>query len=247
MCCCTRAHCQVDSARNPETFSSGFTLLEVMLATLILALVVSMITVSLTGALNVMDATRNRGEIYFRAQVAMERICDDLASAVLPERADFIGQQAEEGGSEAPLLRFVSTAHVLFNPEHDQHGMAVISYALRPDPDDPGQLVLLRSDRLLMPGADQDDVPIPLYYLLTDQLRSIRFTYLDEQGEELESWDTRVEDDASPDERKEKRRLPVAVRIRLEYWLDRETENVLPFQTTVEVPVGHIRIMESGS
>jgi hypothetical protein len=109
-------------------------------------------------------------------------------------------------------------------------------------------LVLLRSDQLLTPGAGQkDNLPVPVYYLLSDRIRSVRFVYLDQQGEELESWDTRVEDGASQEERDKQRRLPAAVRLELEYWLDREAESVLPFQTTVELPVGHIRVIKTGA
>ncbi len=234
--------------RGPEAFGGGFTLLEVMLATLILALVVSMLTLSLSGSLKVMDATRNQGEIYFRAQVAMERLCDDLSSAALPEQAEFVGQPVPENGGDSPLLSFVSLAHVIFDPERDQRGLAAISYRLRPDPEDPDMLVLLRSDQLLTPGAGQkDNLPVPVYYLLSDRIRSVRFVYLDQQGEELESWDTRVEDGASQEERDKQRRLPAAVRLELEYWLDREAESVLPFQTTVELPVGHIRVIKTGA
>jgi hypothetical protein len=216
-----------------------------MLATLILALVVSMITLSLSGSLNVMDATRNQGEVYFRAQVAMERLSDDLASAVLPEQADFVGQPPEEGGAERPLLSLVSTAHVIFDPDRDQRGLSAIDYALKPDPDEPDMLVLLRSDRLLVPGADQEGKkPEPLYYLLTDRLRSLRFVYLDRQGEEVESWDTRLKEDAGGEERDRLRRLPSAVHVELEFWLDREEERTLVFQTTVELPAGRIRIVK---
>jgi len=225
----------------------GFTLLEVMLATLILALVVSMLTLSLSGSLHVMEATRDQGEVYFRAQVAMERLSDDLACAVLPEQAEFIAQPASENGSDSPLLSFVSTAHVIFDPEREQKGMAAISYALRPDPEDPDMLVLLRSDQLLIAAAGTEEkMPAPFYYLLTDRLRSVRFVYLDQQGEELDNWDTRVADGASREEREKQHRLPAAVRLELEYWLDREAESVLPFQTTVELPAGHIRIDKTG-
>lgn len=237
--------CQRQGQPGAASGCGGFTLLEIMLATLILALVVSMITLSLSGSLNVMDATRNQGEVYFRAQVAMERLSDDLASAVLPERADFVGQPPEEGGGERPLLSFVSTAHVIFDPTRDQKGLAAIDYALKPDPEEPDMLVLLRSDRLLVPDAGREEKKTaPLYYLLADRLRSLRFVYLDRHGEEVESWDTRLEEGAGGEERDKLRRLPSAVHVELEYWLDREEERTLVFQTTVELPAGRIRIVK---
>jgi len=224
------------------TVSTGFTLLEIMLATLILALVVSMITLSLSGSLNVMEATRVQGELYYRAQVALERISDDLASAVLPVGVDFIARPAGEGGSGPPLLRFVSNAHVRLDPARDQRGMATIAYALRPDPDQPDTVALLRSDRLLSPaGGEEGEAAKPVYFLLADRLRSVRFVYLDKNGDELEEWDTRVEDDATAEQRGKLRHLPVAVRCELDFWLDREQESSLSFRTMVELPTGRIR------
>ena len=248
---------QSDSGRNGENGllqpawrgsawdCQGFTLLEIMLATLILALVVSMITLSLSSSLNVMEATRDQGEIYFRAQVALERISDDLASAVLPEQADFVARTADSAEQDKPVLSFVSTAHVLLDPVHDHAGMATIAYAVRPDPDEPETFVLLRGDRLLVPvDAQARENQSPDYYLLSDRLRSVRFVYLDQQGEEMESWDTRVDDNASQQQRDEARRLPFAVRCQLEYWLDREAETSLVFQTMIELPVGRIHVIK---
>ena len=223
--------------------AEGFTLLEVMLASLILALVVSMITLSLSGSLNVMEATRDQGEVYYRAQVALERISDDLASAVLPDSVDFVARPAGEGETDTPLLRFVSTAHVIFDPLRDHSGLADMSYALRPDPEEPDTLVLLRSDRLLASARGQEDEEREAeYYLLADRLRAVRFFYINQDGEALDAWDTRADDGAAPEERDRLHRLPVAVRCELEFWLDREEGTSLPFQTLIELPAGRIRI-----
>jgi len=64
-----------------------------MLAMLVLGMVVSMVSLSLSGSIRAIDATSEQGEIYYRAQVAMERISEDLASAVLPENVEFIGSK----------------------------------------------------------------------------------------------------------------------------------------------------------
>ena len=223
----------------------GFTLLEIMLATLVLALVVSMVSLSLSGSLHVMEATQDQGEIYYRAQVAMERISDDLSSVILTESTDFVGQAADQGNQEEPLLRFFSMAHVVFDPDTDHRGLAVISYMLRPDPNAEDTLVLLRNDQLVVPN--QQDGPQEQesgYYLLADRIRSVRFFYRDQNGEEVDAWDTRPDDGASQDEREQVHRLPVAVRCELEFWLDREDDTSLSFQTAVELPAGRIKIVK---
>jgi hypothetical protein len=60
----------------------------------------------------------------------------------------------------------------------------------------------------------------------------------------VESWDTRLEEGAGGEERDRLRRLPSAVHVELEFWLDREEERTLVFQTTVELPAGRIRIVK---
>ncbi len=222
----------------------GFTLLEVLLAMVMLALVVSMIAVALSGSMQVIDATGEQGEIFHRARIAMARISDDLASAVLTGDVDFTGVRQEGRDGQEDLLRFASMAHVVFAPEKQPPGMGLISYRVVPDREAEGMSVLLRRDRLYRPGEEPDpDGPAPDRFLLCDRLRSVRFTYIDAKGEEHEQWDTRKADTA-PDR---KRRLPAAVTCRLEFWLDREEETSLTFTTTVLLPAGMIHAEKNGA
>jgi len=216
------------------TFASradGFTLMEVMLATLVLALVVAMVTASLSGSLKVVDATRLQGDIYYRGQVALQRVRADLQAAVLPEDVDFIGLEEEEAGTSEDMLRFGSLAHLLFDPDNELPGMGIIRYAVRPDKNDDQSLVLLRADRLYRPGQDsgKDEAA---YFVLCDQLRAVRFRYFDDQGEEHEKWTTKTDDPEVV------RRLPAAVSCTLEFWLDREAETTLTMEARVVLPAG---------
>ncbi len=230
--------CQL--CRSPQ----GFTLMEIMLATLILAMVVSMVTLSLSGSMKVVEATRDQGDIYYRAQVALERIGEDLESAILNDDSEFLGFATEDAtDQELILTQFVSMAHVNFDPEGEQGGMGQIRYTLVPDPDDEEQLVLLRSDILLSPqgeNTDNADEEDPDGFLLSDRLRSVSFTYFDAAGEEQDTWDTQVDDQMTQDEKDLKRRLPAAVSCRLEYWLDREEETTVSFRTSIRIPVGMV-------
>jgi len=192
-----------------------------MLAMLVLGMVVSMVSLSLSGSIRAIDATSEQGEIYYRAQVAMERISEDLTSAVLPENVEFI-----------------SMAHLVFDSENGQPGMGIIGYAVRPDKNDEQQLVLLRSDVLYRPTEEQekrDDDVEP--FLLCDRLRAVRFSFIARNGEELEIWDTR----AGEGDEEVERRLPAAVSCRLEFWINQDEETSITFETTVILPVGLIQ------
>jgi type II secretory pathway component PulJ len=223
--------------------SRAMTLLEIMLALLVLAMVIFMVSLSLSGSLRVIDATRKQGEIYFRAQVALQRISEDLASALFIDGFEFVGETGEIDGLRTDSLTFTSTAHVVFDPEYDHPGIALISYRAVSEDAGEGELVLLRGDNLLaatgLSGPESGEKRNE--YLLSDSLRSVRFTYFDETGEEHDTWTTLVEDqsDASL------RRLPVSVQCTLDFWLDRENESSLEFSTRILLPVGLINAKSS--
>ncbi|NOQ46478.1 MAG: prepilin-type N-terminal cleavage/methylation domain-containing protein [Desulfobulbaceae bacterium] len=216
----------------------GFTLLEIMLAMAVLGMVVSMVTLSLSSSLDVIESTRDQGDLYYRAEIALQRISEDLASAMLPEDVDFQGERKEIDGSRADKLHFASMAHIVFNPEHQQDGMGVIAYTIRADRENELELVLLRGDRLYRPQTEQnreDDTEEG--FILCDRLRSVEFSFKDKEGEEHDSWNTFREED----EKDSKRRLPVAVSCSLEFWLDLEEETSITFSTSVLLPVGMIQ------
>ncbi len=218
----------------------GFTLMEIMLATIILGMVVSMVTMSLSGSLRVVEATRDQGDLYYRAQIVLQRIGEDLESALLIDDVDFVAAAPGEAGTKQVLVQFTSMAHVAFDRKGDQNGMGRIAYALIPDPENEGQMVLLRSDQLATPQQKGAEEEFQNGFLLSDRLRSVTFTYFDSEGEEFDSWDTRVDPQADAKEKKLKRRLPAAVSCRLEFWLDQDEETTLIFQTSVKIPTGMI-------
>ncbi len=213
---------------------SGFTLLEIMLAMLILGMVVAMVSVSVSGSIRVMDGAMEQGDVYYRAQVALERISEDLAAAVLTDDTDFVS--GKEGGGL--LLSFVSAAHLVFDQEEGLPGLGLISYAVRPDKDRPGQLLLLRADSLRRPaGEERKSGGETEAFLLADQLRSVQFSFFDRNGGKQDSWDTTAQEDGEEKERS----LPAAVVCRLEFWLDEEQDASIAFQTAALLPAGLIR------
>lgn len=229
-------HCKINIFRVAGN-QRGMTLLEIMLALLILGTVVSMVSVTLSGSLNILNATQDRGAIYHRAQVALLRISEDIASAVLlsPDLkdADFIGVDDQDGDT----LRFASTAHIVFNRKVDKPGIAVISYSVEEDPENDGELFLVRSDELLATtdsssGGALDEGG----FLLCDKLRSVNFSYIDEKGEEVEEWTTDTDAVSKPSDRK----LPVAVSCTLEFWVDQENDSSIEFTTSILLPAGLI-------
>lgn len=223
----------------PIWASSGMTLLEILLAMLVLSMVVSMVSLSLSGSMNVVNATRVQGELYYRAQVALERISEDLASALLVDGVEFIGEEKDIDGLPANNLSFTSMAHIVFDQQIDHPGIAYITYTVEADGENDGEFLLRRSDDLLATTEAPDlNEAAANGFLLSDRLRSVKFTFIDEMGEEHENWNTFVEEGAD----KSLRRLPVSVRCTLEYWIDKEEETSIRFSTGVLLPVGLINV-----
>ena len=214
--------------------SRGFTLLEILLAMALLAMVVAMISLSLSGSLRAIEAAQAQGDIYRRAQIALQRISEDLASAWLPDDVEWVGTSRAGEGGRQDSLQFASMAHVVFDPEHQQVGLGIIRYTVRNSKDRPDELELLRGDALYRPLEKGVEREAPQGLVLSDRLRSVEWRYLDDQGEVLDDWDTGAMGADDP----QKRRLPVAVSCRLEYWLDHDRQTTRTFSTMVLVPVG---------
>ncbi len=217
----------------------GMTLLEIMLALLILGTVVTMVSVTLSGSLNILNATQDHGAIYHRAQVALLRISEDISSALLVEGiegAEFIGTDDQLDGQDADTLQFTSTAHIVFNRAVDKPGIALISYRIEEDEENDGEFLLVRSDELLAMTSSTGGGGDEGGFLLCDKLRSVNFSYLDEEGEELDDWTTDPDDLSKPSDRK----LPVAVSCTLEFWVDQENDSSVEFTTSILLPVGLI-------
>jgi len=216
---------------------AGFTLLEIMLATTILAMVSSMVGFALSSTVSVMEATGDQKAIYRQARVVLERIAEDLSGALADEHAVFEGNRQEINGMRADTVTFHSLAHLSFSDDDDLPGAAVIGYTVLDDEDNPGSLKLLRSDILRPFNSENAEPP---EYALGENLRSFTLKYQTGEGQESDTWeqDDDQEEDAEPIS------LPAVVFISIEFWLDKDAETYLPFETAVWLPTGVISMDE---
>ncbi len=215
----------------------GFTLLEVLLAITVLGVVVAMLALSFSGTIKVVDATEQQEHLYHQAQTTLRRISEDLAACVADNTFAFSSQKIDVDGRRADTLAFASLAHLILNPEKQRQGVAIIRYQLQAEAENPRKLKLFRSDTLLFPGfgisrEEPEDRP----FLLADNLRSVRFTFSNQQGQKFDSWDEAI----AADEHQGDPALPAAVYCTLQFWLDPDKEQVQTFSTEVLIPAGLI-------
>jgi len=221
--------------------NSGFTLIEILIAIFIFAVVLTTIYTSYTGTFRVVDETESQAEIYRMARIALERMLEDLESAYIPKNPEtgrseesrrspsqFVGEDTEIKGRPADTLRFTSRAHINLSGQEQDPGTVEIGYYVKENDEGDG-LVLYRSDRPVFEEAVVVEEEAG-GFMLCEGLVSVDFTYHDEKGEVRESWDS------TSDALKDK--LPKMVSIALEFVNDSAPEVPLRFMTSVAFPIG---------
>lgn len=187
---------------------SGFTLLEVVVALAILALIATLTFSTVASALRTRDLLEADDAVNQSARIALSRIRRDLAlaylttntSAVNTYRTIFVGQNGDPDRAW-----FASLAHQRLYRGARESDQAEITYWTEDDPDTRGALVLLRREA---PRIDQeperDGVIAPLAYDVT----RFEIRYLDPRSNEWkDEWDTTGVDQAN--------RLPRAAQVTL--------------------------------
>ena len=223
--------------------AKGFTLLEVLIAISILAVIISTIFVSYTGTFRLIDDIEDQAEIYGMARIALNRMVEDLEctyrsnsedededeeeeeeGAVPNEWAGFVGKDEEIKERSADSLSFLSNAHILMDEDEKGSAIAKISYDVRESRDQEG-LVLYRTDtpELAEESADES-AGLPL----CDGLYSVNFTYYDADGGEHRDW---VLDDDFDEA------APALVFILIEFINKSNPELPYKFMTKVMLPI----------
>jgi prepilin-type N-terminal cleavage/methylation domain-containing protein len=217
----------------------GFTLLEILIAMAIFALVLSMLYTAYTGTFRNMDETETQADIYHMARIALERIAEDLESAYIPpwavgqetegktpQPAPFVGEDAQISDRSADTLLFFSRAHLVFDDEEVDTTVARISYDVRQSAVGEEVFILYRSDT---PGFEEGPEQGTGGLILCDNLHAVNFTYYDDKGRGYDRWDSTNEEF--------KDKLPVMVSIVLEFANDRNPEAPFKFVSGVVLPM----------
>jgi len=224
---------------NPGT-RGGFTLLEILIAIFIFALIVSAVFTAYRGTFTVIEDTESREDIYHMARVALERIIEDLEAAYVPESAQnpepdrttpqpvlFQGGKKEINDLPCSELRFLSLAHLSFSDEKPLTQPAEIAYYAAAAGIDGKVLDLYRSDTL--PAREKPESGAG-GLLLCRGLSSVDVVYYDAEGEPHESWDSL--------EGASEGKLPSRVSIVLEFPNPADPERPFRFMTGVAIPMG---------
>ena len=210
----------------------GFTLIEILIAVLILGIVLTTVYASYTGTFRIIGETKSDAELYGMARVALERMTRDMES-VSPWKGSFSFSAKTYALKDRDFtgLIFRSAAHVAFGKKEPPAGIAVIEYFIEEKEDEEAEkegFSLYRSDSL---SRDlRKDEPLPPGFLLCDRVENFTCRFYDDKGKEYDSWDSEGGDE------KQKNKAPAIVEIRLFLVNEKDREHPYPFMTKVNLP-----------
>ena len=217
----------------------GFTLMEILLAFLILGVVLTTILASFNAVFSTTDTLKNSSRYYDMAKTCLNRMTLDLGALYIaqpplykppkfddpPDPYRIVGSSDDIGGTSFAKVRFASSAHIPFN-KSTKRGVAEIVYYVQ-DKDD-GQPVLRRGDHLYPYPPFEEDSADPV---LSEHVKSLAFKYYDSEGSEFEAWDSDSDEYGYA--------TPVAIGIQLEIGDESVSYN---FETTVRFTVNREKI-----
>jgi general secretion pathway protein J len=190
-------------ASKKARMAGGFTLLEIMMAIFIFALIITTVFGSFRVVFSSADAVGGDVAVFETARICLMRMASDLESIVITDyprykKPDFnseeqdmyrlVGDTTDVAGSSFSRLRFTSLSHVALNQDPRQ-GVCRIIYYVDEGVDD--QLVIRRADHLYPFPEFEESQDDPV---LCDNVLALEFEYIDEEGETIDSWDSESSD-----------------------------------------------------
>jgi general secretion pathway protein J len=183
--------------------AGGFTLLEILVAIFIFAIVITAVFGSFRAVFSNTNAVSGDEAEYAVARTCLARMAADLGALYITRDTFYakpkfnetkdpyrvVGDTTTVAGDSFGRLRFASLAHLSFNQD-PREGVCRIVYYVQPLAD--GSLVLRRSDHLYpFPDFEEsEDDPI-----LCDHILSLEFSYMDDKGDMSDHWDSESADD----------------------------------------------------
>ncbi|MBM4361489.1 MAG: prepilin-type N-terminal cleavage/methylation domain-containing protein [Deltaproteobacteria bacterium] len=173
----------------------GFSLVELIIAITVLALISMLIYGAFAGMRNSKEGVGRVGDRVHEGREAMRRIARELSSAFISTHAPLSAALAVQTtafrgtqGTPADRLDFASFAHRRLDRDSHESDQCEISYFGAPDPKDPGITDLVRRVSPLLDLVPEKGGRVDV---LASDIDLFRVEYLDPQtGDWVDTWDT---------------------------------------------------------
>ena len=170
--------------------NKGFTLVEVMVAAGILALIMAIIYGAFAGSIKTMEISTEGGDVYRKARLILNHMAQDVSCAYLPSEREnagiqyaFVGEDSEEDGLPRDTLSFTTTAPPVQGPSK---GLKEIGYGFIHDPETDEPALVMREDITPDDHVDKGGRT----YLIGAGIWGLDFTFYDARGRDWERWDS---------------------------------------------------------
>lgn len=189
----------------------GFTLLEVLISLGITALLTAALYGAYTGNLEAIEQVRDQEVAYQTARVLLDRMARDMEAAVIDASSGvtaqgllgLAGSPGESGGRPADRVDFTAFSHLAWQKGSPATDLCEVGYRLEPD-EDTGEVTLFRRQQVL-PDGDLEGGGEQV--ALSEDVTALEIRYEDDQGNEIDGWDSRTGEQEG--------RLPRTIRLRL--------------------------------
>lgn len=184
----------------------GFTLVEILVAIFIFALVVPTVYAAYRTTVRITSDAEYGDAVYSMARNAMGRFIKDLESISAYQGGyRFKLMSGMVNDQPVPMLTFTSSAHLAFSGEGDAAGLASISYYV--EKDEGGDYTLMRRDSAIRGGREDQSAPA---FVVCENVKSLGLKFYDNKGKEHEFWNSDSEMEG------QKKKAPSAVLIDLQ-------------------------------
>lgn len=235
--------CRADRRRG------GFTIVEVLLAILIMGMMFTSITQLMTAAKNARDSIHNMQETQLAGPAVLDMLERDLRGLLttgLPRSSWLKVTDRVVGGLDADRIDFISTTDSLIARIEDQEypkrsDFNEVGYMLRPNPRNDEFLEVYRREDF---GVDAEPFEGGEYTFLSDQVKGFDIEVYFQDGPDIDPLD---EWDSGSDE-EDKTGLPAAVKlsitIELKPRIDRESLDLANFRKRTVTYTRWVRLPE---
>jgi general secretion pathway protein J len=208
--------------------SRGFTLIEILLAIVILGMVLSAVYAAYSGTMKIVQELEYENNVYKMARVTMDRIIRDLSSVqpvigVYELKSDKEMKNNHEWGA----LFFRSAAHLAFSENEIDGTLALIGYYAQEDQGGES-FSLIRSDLTGTQATKEKSKNSG--YVICQNIDSLVFKFYDITGKEYDSWDSMSNLEA------QKGKAPTAIKVELGLVNINNKEKPYKFMTKIFLP-----------
>ena len=177
--------------------SRGFTLLEILIAIAILALVVSSLYGAYSGTLDTTEMVESIRDVDQVARLALRQMVDDFkglyyqkAQGEDKESPYSFGGVKEAEGEGGPIVAFATTSRLDFDMTFPSQRINRVSYIMEKQPDNEKLYRLVRKE---LPFADLPGEREEISVEIADGVESLSLTYFNGEGQQFSQWDSKAE------------------------------------------------------